>query len=294
MGETSFVKRKVSNLDGDDETKRGTNVSTPCHRSILFKIVMFLAIVVIIIFALFAATILYVGYGVSDFMKETVVPQITTDQPLNLDIVILPKSERKELMHKIDEFRNIISHQEQGTDDATMVVPAEDFVLTEKEINGLICSKTELCGSIYLTILDNMLSTKFSLPIDDMSGGEARFFVGTNDLVVKPLIANNGPPSYFVQYTIEAPEMGVWKEDEDFPLVDMALNVELNEDVGVHVKALELFGWKSTDGFIRRFLNGVNWASINKCPHAKKALTLIKGVTIGDKKIVFHFKRETV
>jgi hypothetical protein len=256
----------------DGKTKE-TDSSSTCRW--VGKVFLLLTAAVIILCAIFAAAVYTGGRHFFDKMGQAVVPRITVDRPLNLPTVRLPKSELDALRDRMDYFHDALRDGE---------VLTEDLVLTEREINGLICSNHDICGKIYATISKDMVSADFSFPAEDAPGGKGRFFVGTKSLIVAPLSKYDS--SYFVQWTIATRGLDVW--DDEFPLVNITSNVVLNDEVDVRIKSSEVLGWKATDAFVRRFFDGKNWAD-DMCPHAKRLLKQVEGVTIGDGIIVVHF-----
>eukprot|EP00978_Attheya_sp_CCMP212_P026840 scaffold88971_cov44-Attheya_sp.AAC.2 len=157
----------------------------------------------------------------------------------------------------------------------------KELVLTERELNGLICSeKEEMCGHVYATISENMVSADFSFPAgDNMPGGEGRFFVGTKSLIIQD------EAYYNFQSKITTGDIASWGE---FPLANMTVRMDLNDDdLDVRITSAEVFGWMATDRFVHKFFDDTNWAS-DMDAHAKKHMQHIKGVTIGDGKIVIH------
>jgi len=232
----------------------------------------FLSISVIFLFLILAALMCHAGMYLYNTVESVVVPELTVNEPLDLPKVILTKSERKDLEKRLDHFHDFFH----GRSSKRLM----DLVLTERELNGLICSeKEEMCGHVYATISENKVSADFSFPAGDMRGGEGRYFVGTKSLIIQD------KAYYNFQSKIITGDIASWGE---FPLANMTARVDLNDgELDVRITSAEVFGWMATDRFVHHFFDETNWAS-NMDAHAKKHIKHIKGITIGDGKIVVH------
>jgi len=232
----------------------------------------FLSIAVILLFLILAAIVCHGGVHLYHKVGSVVIPKLTVDAPLDLPTVLLTRSERKDLEKRLDHFHDFFHGRSSNK--------LKKLVLTERELNGLICSeKEEMCGHVYATISENKVSADFSFPAGDMPGGEGRFFVGTKSLMIQD------EAYYNFQSKITTGDIASWGE---FPLANMTVRMDLQDgDLDVRITSAEVFGWMATDRFVHHFFDETNWAS-NMDAHAKKHIKHIKGITIGDGKIVVH------
>eukprot|EP00978_Attheya_sp_CCMP212_P011777 scaffold29289_cov58-Attheya_sp.AAC.1 len=232
----------------------------------------FLSIAVILFFLILAAIGARAGVHFYHKVGSVVIPKLTVDAPLDLPTVFLTRSERKHLEKRLDHFHDFFHGKSSKR--------FKELVLTERELNGLICGeKEEMCGHVYATISENMVSADFSFPAGDMPGGKGRFFVGTKSLIIQD------EAYYNIQSKITTGDIN---SSEEFPLANMTVHMDLDDgDLDVRITSAEVFGWMATDGFVHKFFDDTNWAS-NMKAHAKKHMKHIKGVTIGDGKIVLH------
>lgn len=262
--------------------KNTANSITTCHS--LCKFFILLCISTMVLFLILAAAVFYGAHHVLNVVGEQVVPRITVDHPIPLPPpVILTDSELHALKRRLHNFHHALHH-----DDKT-----QDLILTEHEINGLICDSDnsddeELCDHVYVTISKNKVSADFSVPAKDAPGGKGRYFVGTKSLVVIPN-KDHEKKSYSVEGAVVTRLPNDKNDDLTIYNITSTINL-LNDDVGLDVRitALQVLGWMATDTFVNQFFDGTNFAKDKMCPHAKEALKRIDGISIGDDKIVVH------
>uniref|UniRef100_A0A7S1Y3F9 Uncharacterized protein n=1 Tax=Grammatophora oceanica TaxID=210454 RepID=A0A7S1Y3F9_9STRA len=244
----------------------------------LLKFLLVLALAVVIVFSMLGMAAYHFGHHVMHHVGQMVVPQITTQTPLDLPEVHLSKHELHALKKRLRTFHHDLHHGK---------TPEHDLVLTEQEINGLICDNDHhhddnVCGHVHTTILENRIEADFSFPADDAPGGEGRYLVGKKTVVSVP--DENKESAYAMHHTLT---VHGGPQDEDFTVMDATSTIDLAAELNVQILSAEMFGWMATDAFVQRFLEGRNWAE-HMCPEAKKAVSHIAGVSIGDGKIVVH------
>lgn len=252
-----------------------TAKTKPFWKSVV-KYFLILSLAVLIIFSILGMAVYHFGHQVMYKVGEVVIPQITTEHPLELPMVRLSNHEIHDIKKRLHEFQHDLHHDR---------TPEHDLVLTEHEINGLIChdDHDDMCGHAYATIMNNKIAADFSFPFPDRApGGQGRYLVGKKTLLSVPDETKESFFSLQHTMTVRGPQ------DEDFTVINAAGTMDL-ANVNVEVQSAEVFGWMATDAFVERFFQGRNWAA-HMCPDALKAIDHIAGVSIGDGKIVVHVK----
>eukprot|EP00567_Pseudictyota_dubia_P005390 CAMPEP_0197436250 /NCGR_PEP_ID=MMETSP1175-20131217/3717_1 /TAXON_ID=1003142 /ORGANISM="Triceratium dubium, Strain CCMP147" /LENGTH=344 /DNA_ID=CAMNT_0042965491 /DNA_START=122 /DNA_END=1156 /DNA_ORIENTATION=+ len=309
------IPTAVGTVTSPDEDKAATETPSRLRSAVrsICKFLLFLCLSCTIVFALLAGAVYHGGHYLIDAAGEYVVPRITSDQPLDLPPAVhLSDAEAVEVRGRIREFRHAIHHGE---------APPRDLVLTERDINGLICDKgghfphkhnhgkhhhhhhhgkhmgDDMCGKVHVSILDGEIAADFSVPLDDhVAGGEGRYMVGTK---ITSITAESSSEESNGHYSVRSAFLAGSKDSDDrFPVFDFTGSVEVNSDgeLDLQAKSAEVLGWVATDAFLERFLLGQNLAGLFSCPHhaenKKNALKLIKGVEIADGKVVIKVGRE--
>lgn len=136
-----------------------------------------------------------VGLGVGGYyLLTTQVAKYTDTQAAEMPVVEMDEEELSALETRIESFTNQVRGEqsvnvgedvdvdadgESDTDSeevATDQLPVRELELTAKEINGLIASKPELKGRVFVEIEDGRVFGKVSIPTDMFPGGDGRFF----------------------------------------------------------------------------------------------------------------------
>lgn len=237
------------------------------------KFLLLLSLAVAIVFGIVAGFTFYMGQHVMHKVAQVVVPQVTTDQPLHLPQVHLEHGELHQLKHNLRDFHHALHHGR---------TPEKDLLLTERDINGLICaSNKKMCGHAYAKIAQDKIEVEYSIPADDVPGGKGRYFVGTKALDIVSSDENAGVYDMHGRVSTLGP-------NGEFTLLDSTWNMDL-ENASVEITSAEIMGWVATDSFVERFFKGKNWAE-HMCHHARESMQHIEGLSITDDKIVVHVK----
>ncbi len=163
----------------------------------------------VIVFMLIAI----IGIGVASyFIYMAQVEKYTDTQPSDLPVVEMEADELEALEKRIESFTNQVRSRaeaatetdtatdngaktdaEATTDDSSeseaasaelgnlpdqdpAKAPVRELVLTAEEINGLIASKPEMKGHVFVEIEDGIVSGEVSFPTDMIPGASGRFF----------------------------------------------------------------------------------------------------------------------
>lgn len=255
--------------------KNTTTKTKPFWKSVV-KYLLILSLAVLIVFSILGMAAYHFWHHAMYKVGEVVLPQITTEHPLDLPMVRLPHHEIHDLKKRLHSFHHDLHHGR---------TPEHDLVLTEREVNGLICHDDhgDMCGHAHVTMMNNKLVADFSFPVPDHAhGGQGRYLVGKKTLLSLPDETKESFFSLQHTMTVRGPQ------DEDFTVINAAGTVDL-ANVNVEVQSAEVFGWMAMDAFVERFFQGRNWAA-HMCPDALKAIDHIAGVYIGDGKIVVRVK----
>lgn len=288
------------------------------------KFLLLLTLSSVIVAAIFLGAAFHGAHRFLHHAAEVIVPQITSDIPLDLPPpVLLSEKEERDVTNRIHQFKEILHH---GT------TPVNDLELSEREINGLFCSKGEdnlhlrlfggavrgvegqegprhkhprhhhhrdMCGKVHVTVSKNQLSADFSFPVDEhFPGGRGRYATGTKliSIVSSTNEVTDSSAGYYLFRTALGFRGGVWDswDEEAFPVFDVSGLVQLfdNGAVDMRAESAEVLGWSATDIIVRRFLEGKNLAEGRlSCNHAREVWKHIAGVEIGQGKVVVRARR---
>jgi len=311
MDDTKYerIPAAVGTVANADTAKTVAEVTSAHQAPIVwkfFKFLLFLMLACVLVTVALMGTIFYGGSNLIGALGEFVVPKITSDVPIEIPEIHLPEEEVAEIHHRLHEFKHAIHHGN---------APPHDLVLTERELNGLICDKGdhydphrghhvhhrhhhnrhkgEMCGKVHVTLSEQKATADISVPLEDkIPGGEGRYFVGQK---ITSIIRTDNK-AFFVRSALLAGD----ESDSAFPIMDFGGTVKVNESgaVDVEAKAAEVFGWVASDAFVERFLEGMNMVEgMFQCPHFKKhakdALTFIEDINIEDGKLVISVRPQT-
>eukprot|EP00568_Trieres_chinensis_P001877 CAMPEP_0183308876 /NCGR_PEP_ID=MMETSP0160_2-20130417/22793_1 /TAXON_ID=2839 ORGANISM="Odontella Sinensis, Strain Grunow 1884" /NCGR_SAMPLE_ID=MMETSP0160_2 /ASSEMBLY_ACC=CAM_ASM_000250 /LENGTH=310 /DNA_ID=CAMNT_0025472785 /DNA_START=86 /DNA_END=1018 /DNA_ORIENTATION=+ len=295
----------VSVLPDESKSKAGAACRALC------KLLMLLALSTTILAVALLGVVYHGGRHFLEKIGEIVVPQITSDHPIDLPPPVhLSEAEQRDVQRRLEEFWNLVHDDGHYRHSGALL---KDLVLTEREINGLICSpdqhthhhhehhrnqdKDDMCGKVYVTISEHEISADFSFPIENRFSGletwPGRYFVGKKSLHIVPRISPD--EDGVAPYVLRGSFLSNTDNDSSFspfPLWNGTAMVKLTGDdtaLDVQVESMEVFGWAATDAFVYRFFEGVNWAE-GMCPHAKNSLKYIKGIAVGDGKVVVRLE----
>lgn len=141
---------------------RATKKGTPCWcKCLLFTLVLGA------VFASLAAMATY-------FMVKEVVEHMTVTTPhASYPVVQIRAYELEDVKHRVEFFMDQLEHHQ---------VPAEPLVITQHEINGLLCHSDYLRGNIMVTLNEGSFHEEYSLPTWMLPGGKDRYFVGSDNI----------------------------------------------------------------------------------------------------------------
>jgi len=88
---------------------------------------------------------------------------------LKLETVHVPELELERFNERVKTFADVLELEG--------VVPSENLVVTEKELNGLITHSDFLSGNMFVHLEENKVSLDISMPTDFLPGGKGRQFV---------------------------------------------------------------------------------------------------------------------
>ena len=167
VGQPIVVIRKDNGSGSGTGTKRRRCLTGGCVcKCILITMVLFLLLGVI-------ATA-YAYHAMKDF-----VVHLTVDTPLDPFPTVDMSEEELELVKDrlklfVDEIR-VPGHS-----------PREDLTITQDEINGFISHSDYLRGNMYVTLEQDTIKEKYSLPVEMLPGGKGRYFVGSDYVRLEP------------------------------------------------------------------------------------------------------------
>mmetsp|Transcript_12191 Transcript_12191/g.26883 ORF Transcript_12191/g.26883 Transcript_12191/m.26883 type:complete len:416 (+) Transcript_12191:1-1248(+) len=198
------------------------------------------------------------------------------------------------------------------------VVPTEDLVISEEDINGLIASSHYMRGHAIVHISEGKWTADLALPMDKLPGGKGRFFVGTTNVETQTDHDNTKEMTHIVkEVTPKYPVRGV-----DFPTLMKAKYVAYSADSKpvLEMDYGQFLNWVAPEDWISKRENLLSCDDHDGCHgkhhhhrhhHHKErahhhddhdedceefmaALARIEHITVEDKKIIFTPVREVV
>lgn len=140
------------------------------------KCLIFICKAALVLFLIFGVIASIAGYRWYRFVSQQ-VQQWTVTEPVTLPMEKgVPIEELQMVKSNAMQFWNGIQHGE---------VP-EDFVLTQRDLNGFFAASDFLRGNAFAEIKNKEYQIKVSLPTDHLPGGKGRFFVATKTVAWYP------------------------------------------------------------------------------------------------------------
>jgi hypothetical protein len=228
--------------------------------------------VALALFLLFTTIAAIAGYRWHRWVSEH-VEQWTVTEPNALPIEDVPSSELSAMKDAAKLFWDSVQDGK---------VP-EDFVLSARDINGLIAASDFLRGDAFAEMETNEYQVSVSLPTDGLPGGKGRFFVATKTVTWDP-------NSNEIKVTIEP------KEESMGTMAEAVLKLTTMEDdktLNLEVLSGQAFGKLIPQDFIDERYNLLEdlyhcHCHDNDCKLARKFLEGLAGVSLEDGQVVFH------
>lgn len=156
----------------------------------------------------------------------------------------------------------------------------EDLIITQDEMNGLICRCETLRGNAFVALEEGLIYEKYSIPTDMLPGGEGRFFVAHD---------------YVKMYNGDHIEMNMETAAThhdwfDGPLLFAQLQYMVNEKdmLELFLEKGSFFGKEATQDFIDQRVNLLDGTD------AAYAHSAIESVSIHPGKIIVHPRKNTM
>mmetsp|Transcript_132512 Transcript_132512/g.187078 ORF Transcript_132512/g.187078 Transcript_132512/m.187078 type:complete len:324 (-) Transcript_132512:104-1075(-) len=230
-------------------------------------------LVCLVIFAAIVAIACYAAYG---FVEDAVEDFTVTTPHAKFPTVDMTDHELELVKYRVNVFVDSILAEKP---------PKEPLVITQDEINGLICHLDYFRGNYMVTLNQGKIKEEYSLPMDSFPGGDGRYFVGSDYVTIDE--GNN---------TVEV-EMETAATHEDWfvgPIVFGQLEYLVSFDkesekamLEMFLKKGSIFGQEASKSFIDMHQNLLQ--AFYEDDNNKEARTVLEGidrVSIQDGKIV--------
>lgn len=119
---------------------------------------LFYGCLTLIVVGLLVAAVLIAGYFVAKRLADRAIGEYTDTQPAPTETVTYASAERAELQKRLDDFKKAL---DAGQAD-------QELVLSAADLNALITENPQLKGKLLVSIDDDQLQGKISIPLEDI------------------------------------------------------------------------------------------------------------------------------
>lgn len=215
------------------------------------------------------------------FWMKHQVKRFTTTEPTTFPIHELPDAELEIIKDRAKLFYDTVRAGH---------TPAQDFVITQDEINGLVASSDYLRGNAVVHLTENKFSADMSLPAKCLPGGKKRYFVGSGSFTMD----TTEPEQTTITTEFETPYKIEGLEHPKLLLGEFLAYVATDGTKTLNLLSGQFYNWVAPPDYIAKHENLLDHVCDDDdmddedCKDVMTFLDGLERVSIGDQTITFH------